>query len=441
MIEDDGPGAALRRALYEEGFVHVRGALPGAAVQAFLDAVRGDLAAQGVELDHKWPRGGARRVSEAMPLGGAHIEPLRSAPVLCAALDAVLGEGGWELNQNGERSAAAAAAAGELYARHWYCPIAWPEAPPERWEEGSLAAAAARQAAAAAAAACVPARVAELLSCKEEEALRGPLSDPRRWQPVSRRRVLNKGWHVDVGPGFGNEESRSPAGDFRQGCVMLVLLSDCPAGCGGTAIVPRSHFAALAELEACEARGQRPSHQAFNSAFVKRMRALTERGQVLLECSGCGGVATCACAAARPRAPPGGFVRVVQVVGNAGDVVLLHPLVLHSGTTNAGFLPRVLANGMARLAGGALPRFDGAPNAVMLATAEARERLLAREPRGDPSVLCAQLAQRVPAEDEDEDQDEAAQSVARRRPGKRAKPEPGARPEPRASAAAQRRDQ
>ncbi len=417
---------ALRRALYEEGFAHVSGALPGEAVQAFLDAVRGDLAAQGVELDREWPRGGARRVAEAMPLGSAHLEPLRRAPVLCAALDAVLGEGGWELNHNQERpvAAAAAAAAGEPYARHWYCPIAWPEAPPERWEAGVLAAAAARQAAAAAAAACVPARVAELLSCKEEEALRGPLCEPRRWQPVSRRRVLNKGWHVDVGPGFGNEELRCAAGDFRQGCVLLVLLSDCPAGCGGTAIVPRSHFAALAELEVCEARGQRPSHQAFNSCFVKRMRALTERGQVLLECSGCGGAAACACAASRPRAPPGGFVRVVQVVGKAGDVVLLHPLVLHSGTTNAGFLPRVLANGMARLAGPALPRREGAPNAVILATAEARERLLAREPRDDPAVLCAQLAQRVPAEDQDE-QEEAA-PAARRRAGKRAKPEPEA---------------
>jgi len=55
-------------------------------------------------------------------------------------------------------------------------------------------------------------RVAERRSCADEAAARGPLRDPasaeawealasKRWQPVSRRRVLSKGWHLDVGPG------------------------------------------------------------------------------------------------------------------------------------------------------------------------------------------------------------------------------------------------
>jgi len=55
-------------------------------------------------------------------------------------------------------------------------------------------------------------RVGELMSCAEEVALRGPLRNDsgrlawealarKRWQPVSRRRVLSKGWHLDVGPG------------------------------------------------------------------------------------------------------------------------------------------------------------------------------------------------------------------------------------------------
>jgi hypothetical protein len=55
-------------------------------------------------------------------------------------------------------------------------------------------------------------RVAELMSCAEEAYMRGPLRDAagllewetlarKRWQPVSRRRVLSKGWHLDVGPG------------------------------------------------------------------------------------------------------------------------------------------------------------------------------------------------------------------------------------------------
>jgi hypothetical protein len=40
---------------------------------------------------------------------------------------------------------------------------------------------------------------------------------------------------------------------------------------------------------------------------------------------------------------------VEQVVGRAGDAVLMHPLLLHSGTTNCAFAPRLLANGVARV--------------------------------------------------------------------------------------------
>ena len=39
----------------------------------------------------------------------------------------------------------------------------------------------------------------------------------------------------------------------------------------------------------------------------------------------------------------------VQVVARAGDVVLMHPLVIHGGTTNHSLRPRLMANGMARV--------------------------------------------------------------------------------------------
>ena len=40
---------------------------------------------------------------------------------------------------------------------------------------------------------------------------------------------------------------------------------------------------------------------------------------------------------------------VEQIVGRAGDAVILHPLLLHSGTTNCAVAPRLLANGVARV--------------------------------------------------------------------------------------------
>ena len=43
-----------------------------------------------------------------------------------------------------------------------------------------------------------------------------------------------------------------------------------------------------------------------------------------------------------------GLGPVVQFTGRAGDVILLHPLVLHSGTTNWSGAARLMGNGMVR---------------------------------------------------------------------------------------------
>eukprot|EP01094_Clydonella_sp_ATCC50884_P004022 TRINITY_DN13106_c0_g1_i1.p1 TRINITY_DN13106_c0_g1~~TRINITY_DN13106_c0_g1_i1.p1 ORF type:complete len:415 (-),score=43.10 TRINITY_DN13106_c0_g1_i1:66-1124(-) len=72
------------------------------------------------------------------------------------------------------------------------------------------------------------------------------------WQPVSRRRVRGKGWHIDAGPGFEGHELRTLEGDPRQGLVLLFLLSDCAPGHGGTAVVCGSHMWVRRKLEAQE---------------------------------------------------------------------------------------------------------------------------------------------------------------------------------------------
>jgi hypothetical protein len=62
---------------------------------------------------------------------------------------------------------------------------------------------------------------------------------------------------------------------------------------------------------------------------------------------------------------PVGDTRVtgVQITGRAGDVVCMHPLLLHCGTMNLRDTPRVLANGMATLSPAAFA-FDAAAAAA-----------------------------------------------------------------------------
>jgi ectoine hydroxylase-related dioxygenase (phytanoyl-CoA dioxygenase family) len=174
---------------------------------------------------------------------------------------------------------------------------------------------------------------------------------PASRAPVSRRRWAGLGWHLDVGPGFANDEARRTAGDARQGLVLLLLLSDCAAGGGGTAMLPGSHAWVYEELARGEAAGRPPpTHEALNAAAVARLRALTERGRVVLP--PCGGARAPLPAEAWGGGCDGAAPLLVeQVVGRAGDVVLMHPLLLHTGTTNCAAAPRLMANGMATFTG------------------------------------------------------------------------------------------
>jgi hypothetical protein len=467
--------SSLLTAFHRDGYVVLSGALAPSSVSSFVDDIESDLPRAGralglsgsLSLRHPrtWPRRNQRRVLECVALGGArpHWDGLRSSPVLAAALDTLLGAGGWEIPANavdddderagrvksaaGPGGAAASAVAddddreeeeeelarqrdptGAMRVRHWYCPVTFPEQEVKEEEEGEEEA---KEGAAAAPThpgpplPCAGPRLAALTSVDEEVRTNGmptPSTAAHRWQPVNRRRFLNKGWHVDVGPGFPNPHPRSPRGDYRQGVILLVLLSDCEKGAGGTALIPGSHdwcmrrllaeegkemadaaespapaspkrrraegedgagaaVATEADAPAITPTGAAPippaprpggvSHEALNSWAVDVLRLRTEEGRVLVPCA-CG-----ACAPAGPPpssdlgpapctrdstwvCPPGlreeatacgvpSLVSMAQVVGRAGDVVLVHPLLVHSGTTNCGARPRLLANGVARV--------------------------------------------------------------------------------------------
>jgi len=110
------------------------------------------------------------------------------------------------------------------------------------------------------------------------------------------------------------------------------------------------------------------------------MREVVEGGRLLLAAAGDGepspvlaippeGSGAAACMAA------------VQVVGRAGDVVLMHPLLVHGGTMNLHpHTPRLMANGVARTTVGAfaaggcpMMRIAAAAAAVAHAGAPAKE--------------------------------------------------------------------
>ena len=64
-----------------------------------------------------------------------------------------------------------------------------------------------------------------------EEAGKTLQVDPAKsWHPVNRRRMLNRGWHLDIGAGFSPDAVRTPEGHPFQGAIILIFLSDCEPG-------------------------------------------------------------------------------------------------------------------------------------------------------------------------------------------------------------------
>jgi ectoine hydroxylase-related dioxygenase (phytanoyl-CoA dioxygenase family) len=140
------------------------------------------------------------------------------------------------------------------------------------------------------------------------------------------------GWHVD-----GMHKARridSP----EQGLVTLFLFSDVAVGDGGTALRPGSHHTVARVLAA----------------------------------AGPSGVAAGALAQRLPRL---GREPVVELTGSAGDLALLHPLLIHAVNANRGSSVRFACNPHVSLRAPMLldaPRAELSPVERAIATAVAR---------------------------------------------------------------------
>lgn len=382
--------AELLERFHRKGWVTLPGVLDKDALRSFELAIAGGLecSACGVSLQDQstWPRAKQRRIFEVLPQARSdddvHWVALRTR--LAHALDVLLSPGAWELPLNKPELGHSQAhktddfgIAGPPAVRHWYCPVTFPEddgtiASGTPASRGSAAATHAEEAAAflpmvegtgfspartsaappaggcgrsrsdeavpSAASACstphLPCRGARrALQCAsfDEVDLLGPLiagNAHARWQPVNRRRVLNRGWHIDVGPGFPNDAPRSLHGDYRQGVVVLVLLTDSPPGAGGTVMLPGSHEWVLrrlaaaatagaghsasesaagqadgADASASASRSTSMTAEALNAWCVDVMRRATAEGRVLLPCP-CSGGAVPKCSHIEPSLLP-----------------------------------------------------------------------------------------------------------------------------------------
>jgi hypothetical protein len=109
------------------------------------------------------------------------------------------------------------------------------------------------------------------------------------------------GWHVD-GQHF---QHRVDSPD--QGLLPLFIFSEIQPGWGGTAVVPGSHRWVARRLKAAGPEGMDPH------VLAKECEALP-----------------------KPR--------VMEATGLPGDVLLLHPMIIHAGSSNNGKTPRVACN-------------------------------------------------------------------------------------------------
>ena len=374
--QDRQKGADLATTLRENGFVHMRGVVDASVVHGFVEQIRLEMSGvrtdaggspaslrptsdrtmkQPVVLDDPttWPKKGARRVIETAPVCTKstrdHWEMLHAS--LAPALDLLMGHGCWELPFNTLDSST----------RHFYCPTVMPEVQyPNQEHNSSLdcdgkskdqhshQSCCAETAPAADVSLTREARPVLLESWKDE-IRRAPFTSeivdaPNRWQPVSRRRFRGKGWHVDIGPGFSTDAIRTIQGHPYQGLVVLILLSDWLPGGGGTVMVPGSQEWVRERLTEAGTKGM--VHQELNAFCVQQMVEKVRSGRVVIPCP----KARQQLSSFRKRKSPAtGTVVLHQICGKAGDVVFMHPWLIHSGTTNLRSRPRLMANGMVRV--------------------------------------------------------------------------------------------
>ena len=401
------------------GFVFIRGCLSEESIQSFVDTVASDLLSGrhneaplrsiGLKDPSTWPKPGSsksHRIIEVVPQNrgcrtdslALHWQALNDpTSTLGRALDDILGPSTWEVPVNGDPPEGS---------RHWYVPVTLPEVSPlsvsaestSRREEpepdvdAELPTTSTYHVATLGPVDHLPSTAARLSSVLLGSVPCSPPEAAALWQPVNRRRIIGKGWHVDS--------------FHAHSVVVLLLLSDWTPGGGGTALIPGTHawvyrrwllmkqhqkrlhetdggsevadvcpdVATAAGCEGDSCTFDASAQRALNGWVMGRMRTLTEAGRVRLMRHGpeaqalleppLGATAPsvrewCAESDADEVLPSSdnGFCTAVQVVGKAGDVVLMHPLLVHSGTINLGTNARILANGLARTRGG--PRMNG----------------------------------------------------------------------------------
>lgn len=354
---------------------------------------------------------------ELAPLSkGPHWDELISSQKLRDVLDSVLGANGWELPLNsvsdgrpgpGPREKVGTGHGADASVRHWYCPVVFPESAdcaPKRAVDDTAEAV---PSSSSVKRVCVrdvsnagrdPRRKGEfesggvryrpmrLCPCKEELRDNGPLRVDEawwRWQPVNRRRVLGKGWHIDIGPGFDLGWERSLQGHPYQGVVALLLLSDWLPGNGGTVLATGSHEWVRRQIEVAAravtaSAGAGIAHKELNQGCIDHMLRLARSQRLWIPLDGSDATAAAAAAAdpetlavaaglttaatgstgspdvntdGRPLAvvEDGAGYTLHQVCGRAGDVLLMHPWLIHCGSVNLSTRPRLMANGMVRI--------------------------------------------------------------------------------------------
>jgi hypothetical protein len=181
-------------------------------------------------------------------------------------------------------------------------------------------------------------------------AVRGALDDllgggnwqrPERWGsllvtfPESRGRweVPSSNWHLDF--------PASPSGSGLDGLRIFTCLAKLPAGGGGTVFVAGSHklIQSLArdgaQVRSAEARMRLIRAHPWVKALCSRDEKADRVRRFMSEGTTIDGVE----------------VRVVEMTGEAGDVLLVHPMMLHAPALNCSAVPRFVLSATAFRAG------------------------------------------------------------------------------------------
>ena len=146
-------------------------------------------------------------------------------------------------------------------------------------------------------------------------------------------------WHTDF-------DYRGPL-DPPQGALVFSYLSDVPPGAGGTLAVEGSPRVIAAFVAGRPSAGREPMKTTRNALMASdpwlRELAAKEHAPGRVE------------RLTAPGAVVAGVpVRVVELAGEAGDVVIGHPWLLHCGAPNAGAAPRLMRVQRVRPAGPAI---------------------------------------------------------------------------------------